>query len=425
MKSFNYFSIVVNSLVIFFFFFLFSCEKECIPNDFPVQPTKRVSWGWQADLSNFSNELQRNPVIYKNWIIIGFATDLENKNNPSVLAFNKTNGTLEWQYTHPVYPTNMLRNVKVYSHYLILKYQNSIVCLNADTREIIWDKSYGPQVRSEVPIEIYGEYIYQAEEFFDDIRNYPFNNSTSLVRYHIPTGVQEKLFGEEMVINSGDHPILYPPVVYQDTGRELVIFSRYYLSLNTHKPVDMFAIDTQTKELVWKDTSYSHLSDAWNTAPFIFEGDVIGSSDYTVYSWDATTGLLNWSTELTGLNQKAGFTFSGPFLHDRKIFAISNEGKMFCLDAKSGSLLWQNIMVGVNENGPARGPCNRPIIVDDILYVNTWSDQAFILFDANTGKQLERYRDADYNGRNVLYDEETKTFFVTTDDQLRAFTVKR
>ena len=164
---------------------------------------------------------------------------------------------------------------------------------------------------------------------------------------------------------------------------------------------------------------------AWNTPPYIFDGNVIAASDWSMYSWNAATGNLHWKTELTGLNQKAGFSFSGPFLHGNRMYAISNEGKIFCVDSETGLLIWQNVKVGNEDNGPARGPCNRPIVVDDILFVNAWSDQALVLIDTKTGSQLERHKDAKYNGRNVLYDEETKTFFVTADEMLRAFTVKK
>lgn len=177
--------------------------------------------------------------------------------------------------------------------------------------------------------------------------------------------------------------------------------------------------------MVWKNTAYRSLRTAWNTPPYIFDGNVVLASDWSMYSFDAKTGQMNYRTELKSLNNQAGFSFSGPFVHNDKVYAIENNGHVFCLDARFGNILWQITNVGANANGPARGPCNRPIVVDDILYVNTWSDQAFILFDANSGQQLERYRDADYNGGNVVYDEETKTFFVTAQDKLRAFTVKK
>lgn len=190
--------------------------------------------------------------------------------------------------------------------------------------------------------------------------------------------------------------------------------------------MDKLAIDAKTKTVIWKDSAYSHLSSAWNTPPMIHNGNIIAASDYSLYSWNALTGEMKWKSELTGLNKLAGFSFSGPFLHGDRIYAVSNEGKVFCVNASTGQLIWQIITTPVSTtNGPARGPCNRPIVVDDILFINTWSDQALVLIDTKSGFVLERFRDAKYNGRNVLYDEESKTFFVTANDKLRAFTLNR
>jgi outer membrane protein assembly factor BamB len=405
----------------------FSCEKEPInPTPEPPAPIeKRVEWKWNTSLEEYNKELQRNPVLYKDWVILGFASDYQNRNIPSLIAFDKNTGNQVWTYTHPVNNADSLRNVILYNDLIILKYIDRLTCLQVETRNVVWEHSYDQNASSLPPFVVYGQYLYQSEDYYDDLRDYPFNDSVSLMRYHIPTGQQEKLYGERMVKDSGKHPELFPPVVYQDGNRELVIFTRNFLDSGDEHPVDKIAIDTKTKEVVWIDTMYSHLSTAWNTPPFIFENNIIAASDYSLYSWNASSGELVWKTELTGLNKLAGFSFSGPFLHDNRIYAVSNNGKIFCVDAKSGILVWQNVKVGANNNGPARGPCNRPIIVDDILYINTWSDQALVLIDINSGQQLERYRDADYNGGNVVYDEETKTFFVTAQDKLRAFTVKK
>ncbi|MBP6694842.1 MAG: PQQ-binding-like beta-propeller repeat protein [Saprospiraceae bacterium] len=413
-------------IFIFISMLFFSCEKE--PNPKPIDPDpmdKIIQWNWDAEIKQYSNELQRNPVLYKDWVIVGFASDYQNRNIPALIAFNKFTGKEEWRYTHPVQNTDLLRNVVVFKEYILLKYADRITCIQADTRNQLWEILYHPNLASYHPMDIYGDYFYQAENYYDVPDDFPFNDSVSLVRYHIPTGQSEVLFAERMVKDSGKHPEYYPPVVYNDGSKELVIFTRHYLDVDDFHPVDIFAVDIKTKEVVWKNEAYSPLRSAWNTPPYIFDGNVIAASDWSMYSWNAATGNLHWKTELTGLNQKAGFSFSGPFLHGNRMYAISNEGKIFCVDSETGLLIWQNVKVGNEDNGPARGPCNRPIVVDDILFVNAWSDQALVLIDTKTGSQLERHKDAKYNGRNVLYDEETKTFFVTADEMLRAFTVKK
>ncbi len=419
-------NMLYNALIIIVFS-LFSCEKEPVhPSPEPPTPVeRRVEWKWNTSLEEFKGELQINPVLYKDWVILGFASDYQNRNIPLLIGFDKNNGNKIWEYTYPNKNTSASYNFKIWNEYIIITFSDRIVCIHAENRNLVWEDILTENHSLPYAFDIYNNHVFIAQNYFDDPSDFPFNDSMSLIKYNVSSGTKEVLFSERMVKDSWKHPKYFPPVVFNQGNRELVIFTRNFLDSGDEHPVDKIAIDTKTKEVVWMDTMYSHLSAAWNTAPFIFEGNIIAASDYSMYCWNAATGEMKWKTELTGLNKLAGFSFSGPFLHGDKIYAVANDGQVFCLDARFGNILWQITNVGANANGPARGPCNRPIVVDNILYVNTWSDQAFILFDARSGQQLERYRDADYNGRNVLYDEETKTFFVTAQDKLRAFTVKK
>ncbi|MBK6365217.1 MAG: PQQ-binding-like beta-propeller repeat protein [Saprospiraceae bacterium] len=394
------------------------------PDD-PDPINKLVNWKWSYQTSEYSNELANDPVLYKDWVIIGYGSDYQNRNVPLLIAVDKLTGNKVWQYNHPEEKTSSCKNFKLHDKFLILRFTERLTCLSLEDRSIVWEKKLTENHSLPFAFEIYNDYFYIAEKYYDNPDDFPFNDSVTLMRYYIPTGQTEKLYGERMAINSNKHPEIFPALVYNDGTTDLVIFTRHYLDAGDFHPVDLLAIDTKTKEVVWKNEAYSPLRSAWNTPPYIFDGNVIAASDWSMYSWNAATGNLHWKTELTGLNQKAGFSFSGPFLHGNRMYAISNEGKIFCVDSETGLLIWQNVKVGNEDNGPARGPCNRPIVVDDILFVNAWSDQALVLIDTKTGSQLERHKDAKYNGRNVLYDEETKTFFVTADEMLRAFTVKK
>ena len=67
----------------------FSCEKE--PNPKPIDPDpmdKIIQWNWDAEIKQYSNELQRNPVLYKDWVIVGFASDYQNRNIPALIALS-------------------------------------------------------------------------------------------------------------------------------------------------------------------------------------------------------------------------------------------------------------------------------------------------------------------------------------------------
>ncbi|MBK6365002.1 MAG: PQQ-binding-like beta-propeller repeat protein [Saprospiraceae bacterium] len=172
------------------------------------------------------------------------------------------------------------------------------------------------------------EYYYPFKST-DDMRNIKLFQNLLVLKY------RDRL----ICFNMDTQTIVWEKLYHE---KELVIFTRHYLDVDDFHPVDIFAVDTKTKEVVWKNEAYSPLRSAWNTPPYIFDGNVITASDWSVYSWNATTGELSWKTELKSLNQQAGFSFSGPFVHNDKIYAVENDGHVFCLDAKNGNIVWQN-----------------------------------------------------------------------------------
>ena len=401
---------------------LSACEKEPIISQPPFE-SKLIQWKFDADISQYENEIQANPVLFENWVIIALASINSSPNVPVLVAFNKNTGEKEWEYRHPEWTPDLLRNMKSKDHYMLLKFRDGIVCLDLHDQSILWQTYIQENISFLYPMEIFGDYLYLSEYFYNNINTLPFNDSVSLMRYHIITGMKEKLFGERIM---DDHsPLIHPPVITTVDNAEIAIFTKAYLSSGPTKFVDMVAINTLTKEIVWKDSAYSHLQSAWNTPPYVYKNSVICASDYSLYSWDVKTGDMLWKTELTGLNQLVGFSFSGPFVHGDRVYAISNQGKVFCVDASNGQLIWQIIKVDNADGGPAKGPCNNPLIFKNYLLVNAWSERALIVFDINTGQEIERWSAAEYNGRNVIYDEETKTFFVTAYDKLRAFTINQ
>jgi len=117
------------------------------------------------------------------------------------------------------------------------------------------------------------------------------------------------------------------------------------------------------------------------------------SADCKVYALDAATGRERW-TFFTG----APVRFA-PALSKDRLFAVSDDGFLYCLSARDGQLLWKkrggpsNRMVLGNERmiskWPARG---GPVVVGDTVYFGAgiWpSDGIFIhALDAATGRTV-------------------------------------
>ena len=117
------------------------------------------------------------------------------------------------------------------------------------------------------------------------------------------------------------------------------------------------------------------------------------STDCKVYALDAATGEERWTFFTDGPVRFA------PAVWKDRVFAVSDDGYLYCLSAKEGALLWkkrggpdESMLLGNDRmisRWPARG---GPAIVDGVLYFGAgiWPSEGIYLYavDAATGKTL-------------------------------------
>lgn len=117
------------------------------------------------------------------------------------------------------------------------------------------------------------------------------------------------------------------------------------------------------------------------------------SSDSTIYALDARTGSEKWTYFTDGPVRFA------PVVWQDRLFVVSDDGYLYCLGVRDGSLLWkkrggpnQEMILGNDRlisRWPARG---GPVIKDGIVYFGAgiWPSEGIYLyaFDASTGKTL-------------------------------------
>ena len=118
------------------------------------------------------------------------------------------------------------------------------------------------------------------------------------------------------------------------------------------------------------------------------------SADCKIYALDAATGKERWTFFTVGPVRFA------PALWKDCVFAVSDDGQLYCLSAKDGKLLWKKRggpgsgrMVLGNERmiskWPARG---GPVVVDDIVYFGAgiWPADGVYIYalEAESGKEV-------------------------------------
>ena len=123
---------------------------------------------------------------------------------------------------------------------------------------------------------------------------------------------------------------------------------------------------------------------------FVFFGD---SVDGSIHALDAATGVERWT-----FPTRAPVRFA-PAYHDGRLFATSDDGFLYCLNAKDGSLVWKRrggpadeLILGndrIISRWPARGGA---VIREGVLYfaVGIWPSDGVSLYalDPATGKVL-------------------------------------
>jgi outer membrane protein assembly factor BamB len=268
---------------------------------------------------------------------------------------------------------------------------------DTDTEDIDWDWQY-PQESALTT------YFYSSPVVAGDMV-YIGGYSGKVYSINIDSARKEWQFPEE----SGDF-------IGNIVGDPIISGNVLYIGSSDKK---LYALDVDDGTLVWS-RAYETGGKIWAT-PVVYNGTVfIGSFDHKMYALDALTGELKWTFEAGGaivstpviyneaiyfgsLDQKfyavdiatgdlkQGFTpfkadnwfWGKAVLYNGNIIAASLNGKVYSLDAESGSQLWE-----AETGGSIRG---NPALVGDRVVVGTDEGNStgkVYCFDADNGDQV-------------------------------------
>lgn len=141
------------------------------------------------------------------------------------------------------------------------------------------------------------------------------------------------------------------------------------------------------------DTVWSRGFSSQPSSPSISSGTVyIGFSSGKVLALSLFTGETIWETSLDGVTGRT--VISRPSLYrDSVLVAGSCDGRVFCLDAEQGDLLWSTAM----ENWVAL----TPAVCDTIVYASC-DDGRIHLLSLNTGIPIDTIETGSYSGTPPL-----------------------
>ena len=132
----------------------------------------------------------------------------------------------------------------------------------------------------------------------------------------------------------------------------------------------MYSIEESTGKLLWVfktkggllgDRRYD-FADYFQSSPVYDNGRIyFGSGDGRIYSLDATTGSLVWSFKTNGI------VHTTPALYKDRIIVGSFDGHLYALGKDHGDLLWKFKTVGHRyfPDGEVQG---MPVVMNDLVY---------------------------------------------------------
>lgn len=135
------------------------------------------------------------------------------------------------------------------------------------------------------------------------------------------------------------------------------------------------------------------MTDDGFSAPAIADGKVFivdhsGVTDI-VRALDLKTGEPVWQYSYADMEKpNYGFSRSTPSVADGKVYTTSMAGKVHCLDAKTGAVVWMVDMNTIGGRRPGWGYAGSPLVDGDRLLITPGGPALLVALDRTTGKPI-------------------------------------
>lgn len=398
----------MNILIIISLMMLASCGGHLSPvdDDFPPIEKKdtifELIWETRID-STMSVVGGIYHQIWKNAVI--FSGRLEDP--PTLYAYDQQSGKLLWEFVNK----KGLKDKIIYSAlkediYIGIT-NDGIFGFDLNKREMKWQINLSKMdTRFGWNMTIHNDYIYMPVTYMFGKVNIA---DERMIRVDYRTGEMETVFhiqSKDSLLDKFSAPVFW---TNPETGHDIMFFNNqnwnYHLSPQEVSQ-DLITVDVDTKQVFWCNAEFTPVASNGSIHPIMYGDNIITGGDWSIYSFDAFTGNLNWKREFAELKPWSLWGTAEHIIKGNRLYCKDNGRSIWCLNADIGEVIWHN---------PTDGSNCKPstIYYKDMLVYTSWGKGAIMVLDAFTGERIHKERSHNNSTffSDVVYDPETDMFF--------------
>jgi len=394
-----------------------SCQKPVPPkpNTETVDNTKlSIVWSKNFYLDSVSAYFL-DPIFAGNYIV--YASEGDDKREANIRVFNKLTGEPHsaWQHTNGLIDRADIDGCVVggnNQNTVFTTNQLELYAFDIQTGQRLWKKAISSLCTNGYGtpnISTMGRFVLQ---------NYgPGALSKSWYRISAfdPLTGQERIITQLNIRDNFEFDISPPAWTINAVGDTLLLFATGGVNFSTNgRLIDAYCYNVTQRKIEWhqKDLTPDGISSGTDCTPIITENNtVIFQGFSSIHCFNISTGEQLWHYDKSW---QEGYSSLYPFLYYKgKLLVRGGSGILYCYDAQTGNLLWQNSAI---QAIPC--PQGRMDAYNDKWYFTAWrGSQTGVLYCVSIATGEIEWSEVRERGKivfGVLIDQQTGYLYCST-----------
>lgn len=348
------------------------------------------------------------PLVYQDQIIIIASLGDDLGKDQNILFFDRSSGDLIDSFAISA-SKRAVYNMYVVNDLLIVDYPSTgIECIDLKTHKAIWNYEPGVQ-ESNREISIVGNNIYVPILHGQK----PYVDSTSIMKFDIASGKSQVVTSVTQKDYNGGSPLINNLRVEPNKdGEDVIYFALDIIFPKKRGYFDLWAFNEDSKNYEWKLEKLDTVILQYH--PVLIYENVLTVLGENIYTISKDSGEIIASNAING-----NFRITAPLLVKDKIFAKSAQKQLYCIDALTGNITWENTNPGTISQ-------NRLNHYNGVLYYSGF-EHALYGIDMETGEQLLKektpFKTGFFSIGGQVIDEETNQIYICDGIRLMAISI--